>query len=76
MRRAVTYIQNSSYVCKKSFFDVKKYTIRNERVDGEMSKVTEQALDTVKAHIDAIVDGSVVITVADGKITLVDSENK
>ena len=41
-----------------------------------MSKVTDQALDTVKAHIDAIVDGSVVITVADGKITLIDSQNQ
>lgn len=50
--------------------------IANERVDEKMSEVTERALDAVKAHIDAIVDGSVVITVTDGKITLIDSQNK
>lgn len=41
-----------------------------------MSKVTEQALDNVRAHIDAIVDGSVVITVTDGQITLIDTQHK
>jgi len=41
-----------------------------------MSHVTELTLDTVKAHIEAIKDGSVVINVADGKITLIDSIHK
>lgn len=41
-----------------------------------MSDVTDCTLDTVKAHVEAIVNGSVVITVTDGKITLIDSTNK
>lgn len=45
------------------------------RVDENMSNHTDQTLDTLKAHIDAIVDGSIVITVNEGKITLIDSIN-